>query len=158
MTDDLTFYANTLGFLYSASAGAWQQMATPLPVPGNAAHCSTATTADGTTYIVMAGGFNYTETFVGYRETFLLDVADLSGQWAEGPLLPRPLRRGKVVKTPGSFLILGGEYTTGDWWYSDDAILEFDVEGMAWVEREERLSQTLHSAFAVPVDRAKYCV
>ena len=61
VTDDLTFYANTLGFLYSASAGAWQQMATPLPVPGNAAHCSTATTADGTTYIVMAGGFNYTD-------------------------------------------------------------------------------------------------
>ena len=147
VTDDLTFYGGgTFSYLYSHSAGEFQIVKALFPAPHYGAACGSATMADASRVVVVAGGS--WNTFL--KSVFILDIS--TNKWTEGPELPYNVTRATVVPTEDSFLLVGG-YNVDPF----DTILEFDPINMAWFLREETLAIGRHGFWVIDVDEERFC-
>ena len=147
VTEDITFFGNDNAFLYRNSTGEFEDISEGMPYPFYESSCGAATMSDGSRIVVVAGG--------NINDERLTSVAILNletNTWDTGPELPQQLSLASVVPTESSFLIVGG-------YGSDiyDTILEFDPVLMAWVQKEKALAKKRYGAFAVQVEKQKYC-
>ena len=157
ITDDLTFIgSDSFGYLYSATTGAFEKTADPMPNSADTAACGSATLANGNRVVVVAGG-NYGNT-LDESASMIYDIT--TNQWTDGPELPFPLRSARVVPTENAFLVMGGyNRRAGGGIYFDyfDTIFEFDPLNMAWIEREQKLQRPLYGFWVINVEKERFC-
>ena len=80
INNDLTFFGNTVGFVYSAARGTFEETPDPIPRSAENAACGVAITVGGARIVVVAGGSE------NPWESLVYDVA--SETWEQGPALP----------------------------------------------------------------------
>ena len=89
----MTFFANDNGYIYSASAGTFED--TSMPRRAYHAMCGAATTPEGDRVVVVAGGYDR-DTFHPMDRTDIYNPA--TGVWTEGPRLPVLIENGVAVQ------------------------------------------------------------
>ena len=141
------FYGNKLGWLYVVNQNQFRPTNNPMLFESCGAACGSATKADGSKIIVVAGGNDNGRTD---RVQILDPVFET---WTEGPRMPYPLINAALVETEDSFLVIGG---TGEPSYQD-TVFEFDPIGMTWILREETLSLQRTYPFASALDKSRVC-
>ena len=145
--DDLTFFGNDKAYIYSQERGTFEPTTNSMPGSAYTASCGAAAGAYGGRMVVRAGGHYYDSVYI-------LDVE--SGMWRDGPSLPIQLAWGRVVPTPTSFFILGGQTDGGDYDLRD-TIFEFDPINIGWIMRNETMGERASSVFALEVERDRFC-
>ena len=148
VTDDLTFFGNDRGYFYSAARGTFEETNDRMPHTSYAAQCGSATLADGTRVVIVAGG---DENAVDTVQIFDLSTEE----WTIGAHLPYRVKDGRTVQLRDTFLIVGGIERFGGVYY--DTILEFDPVSLDWVVRSETLSIPRERQFMIDVDVERFC-
>ena len=82
-----------------------------------------------------------------------VDVLDLNSQtWRVGTPLPVNTAWAKAAPYGDTFLMMGGGSGAGDYY---DTVYEYDVEGQAWILRNETMHHGKYDSSAVLMDTSE---
>ena len=138
--------------MYSLATGNFEETLQAIPRIAYKAQCGTATAADGSRMVVVAGGTTSATGTSTLADSWIYSLA--SSTWVSGPPLPTTLRIARVVPTETSFYITGGR---DHYNYDTDMVLEFDPIGMDWIIRNETLDIARYEHHAIEVDIERFC-